>query len=945
MVSASNKTKSLDNPQNSNSILTINPIHLYGRLGLEEQLREAFNIFDQKEHIKAIKTILAHQMSAIREGNRNRGSGSVTVRYITEMIDTLIRVFLDNLEIRCNPQDKVVALVAVGGYGKMEQCPKSDIDLLILTSDKISSSEQVQAESIVRSLWDYGFEVGSSVRSVSQCESAIAKDPETYTSFLSERFLGGNWELYHEFLRVLEKPLMPWKNTQLIQFKLEERRKRLNKFGGLVQHLEPNIKEGIGCLRDVHTIMWISRLKFNARSFSDLMRLGLLTPQEHDDMYAAYSYLLQARCCLHFLIAKKDEKLHFHIQPEVANEFGFSPASGRSAVELFMQYFYFHIKAINRITEAFLSRWEDRPKRQGSLALPAKHPFFRELNGNLDLHVQAGNPFRSNPNLMLEYFDWANKTKLGFGNFALHRLRQAVKTSVYSTHDRMQHISPFLKLCNRTKHVGRMLRAMHDVGLVELLIPDFKIVNCHTQHNIYHIYTTDEHTLTVLRQLAYLPRTSEDHLESLREALDAVDDLEVLQLACFFHDIGKGIPGDHSVTGAEMIGKYMRELGYTESQAREGELLVRYHLAMNEIAQRRNLEDPKVIKDFIEKIQQPSTLHKLYVLTYCDVSSVHSDAWSGWKASLLKTLYYRTLDEMKRPLQPYIRAVDLQDQLIELASKKHPHNLVADHVRKMPKQYSSIVSADQVGLHMEMFRELLTKRIVVRHRDSKTYCDLTLVAPDHPQLLMAISCATAQNSCSILSARIFTRMDGAILTEISLNYTGSADLNWTSLIDKITQQIQKNLKLSIENLYQSFKALKAPKEKYFASQTLHVPVGVDFSNNISANYSTIDISCTDRLGLVFQVLKVFHDLKLIVHGAILTTEAQVALDSFYVTTLNNRKIQNTKKVQLIKYHLEKELLGKEIPDKYISIPILDFESDALEEEGDTGTSSIPVEPI
>lgn len=904
-------------PNSNSTLLSEHPIHLYGKQGLEGQLRDAFNIIDHKDHIKAVRSILADQMSVIREGNRNRGSGAVTVRYISDMVDTLIRVFFDNLEIRCNPTDKIVALVAVGGYGKMEQCPKSDIDLLILTTEKITTSEQTQAETIIRNLWDYGFEVGASVRSVSQCETAIAKDLETYTSFLSERFLGGNWDLYSEFLRVLEKPIMPWKTNSLINFKLEERHKRLTKYGGLVQHLEPNIKEGIGGLRDVHTIMWIARLKFSARNFSDLMRLGLLTPQEHDDMYSAYSYILQARCCLHFLINKKDDMLYFHMQPEVATEFGFVDSEGRSAVELFMQFYYYHIKAINRITEAFLSRWEERPKRSRIQAVPPKHPYFRESNGTLEMYVQVGNPFRSQPKLMLEYFDLANRSKLAFGNFALHRLRQAVRTSTYTSKERSEHISDFLKLCRRTDYVGRMLRAMHDVGLVELLIPDFKIVHCHTQHNIYHIYTTDEHTLTVVRQLAYLPRTTDEPLESLREALEAVDDIEVLQLACFFHDIGKGIPGDHSITGSEMIVKYMQSVGYTESQCREGEILVRHHLAMNEIAQRRNLEDPKVIKDFIAKVEQPSTLHKLYVLTYCDVSSVHSDAWSGWKAALLRILYYKTLDEMKRPLQPYMRAVDMQDGLIEAASKTIAREKVTEHIRNMPKQYSSIATVDQVCLHVEMFNELLKKRIVIRHKDSATYCDITLCAPDHPQLLLAISCATAQTSSSILSARFFTRMDGAVLCEISVQYSGTSTPNWGTIIEKFTSQVQLNLKASIDDLYMAFKAIRVPRDRIQTKEALHVPVGVDFSNNISANYSTIDISCADRIGLVFQVLKVFFDLKLVVHGAILTTEASVALDSFYVTTLSNRKLQNAQKVQQLKFYLEKELLGRAIPEKVL----------------------------
>lgn len=884
------------------------PIHLYGLTSLEGRLRHAFNLNNSSAHIKAVREILTEQMASIRESNQHRGAGASTVKFITDLVDTLIRILLDNLEVKLLPTDKLIALVAVGGYGKMELCPKSDIDLLILTSEKISKSETEQAESIVRALWDYGFDVGSSVRSVSQCETVINKDSETYTSFLSERFLGGNWNLYRDFTRAVFKPLMPWKTNALIQQKIEERNRRLDKFGGLIQHLEPNIKEGIGSLRDVHTIQWIIQIKYGATRVDDMVRQGIISIQDYTDLRMGYNYLLQARCCLHYVKNKKDDLLNFHIQPEIAKEFGFREEENRKPVELFLQYFYHHTKAINRVTESFLSRWQPVPKSK-SRGLIQKHPHFVELNGTLEFKVAVGNPFKDNPNLMLEYFDLVNKTGLSYGSLALHRMKQTIRTIEPGEVDQKTLLRPFLKLCRRPERVGRMLRTMHDVGLISYIIPDFQIVGSHVQHNIYHIYTTDEHTLSVVRQLAYLPKSKEEHLESLRQAYEAISDFDVMILVCIFHDIGKGIPGDHSVTGAEMIYKYMLKMDYTESQAMEGHDLVLHHLAMNEIAQRRNIEDPQVIQDLISKVKSPSTLHKLYVLTYCDTSSVHPDAWSVWKSTLLRSLYHRTLDEFKRPLNQYIRAAEAQDQLIEAASKLVDRKLVFEHVKKMPKEYSTMVTPEQVADHVQMLKSLKDRKLVLHRKETPTHQNFSLLAPDNPQLLLAIFCATSQLNLTVLSSRIFTRMDGVVLLEFSAKYAFSNPPDWAEIDKKLPEQIVKNIKASIDQLYNNYLNLKQPPE-LMQKKGVHVRVGVDFSNKISASYSTIDISCPDKLGLMFIVLKVFHDLDIIVHGAILTTEAGAALDSFYVRNMNNRKLNNSAKILQLQSMLEKELLGE-----------------------------------
>ena len=304
-----------------------------------DSLRECFNRPEQAVRISSVKTALAQHRDRIRMINRSGISGTDTVRFISEMADTLIRVMWDQVEMTQPNEANLVAIVAVGGYGRSELCPQSDIDLLIITSEKPTKDEIDQAEKIVQNLWDYGFILGSSVRSISQCKEASTKDPETWTSFLNERFVAGNHTLYRKFVELMSKRLFPWRVSALIDAKIEERKIRKNQLGSLVQLLEPNLKEGIGCLRDVHSMMWIAKVKHDCNNFGDLVREGLITPQELEDIRSGYDFLLQVRSCLHFMTQKKDDHLTFSLQPEVATELGFQDIPGQKPVEVFLRVF------------------------------------------------------------------------------------------------------------------------------------------------------------------------------------------------------------------------------------------------------------------------------------------------------------------------------------------------------------------------------------------------------------------------------------------------------------------------------------------------------------------------------------------------------------------------------------------------------------------------------
>jgi [protein-PII] uridylyltransferase len=875
---------------------------------LVDSLRECFNRRDTGDRIASIKGVLAKHRERIRTLNRSGASGTDTVRFISEMVDTLIRVMWDQVEMSVPNEANLVAVVAVGGYGRMELCPQSDIDLLIITSDKPTKHEREQAETIVRNLWDYGFQLGHSVRSVDQCAEASTKDPETWTSFLNERFLAGNHELYGKFVKMMSKRLFPWRTSALIEAKIQEREQRKSQLGSLVQLLEPNLKEGIGCLRDVHSMMWIAKVKHNCNNFGDLVREGLITPQELEDVRVGYDFLIQVRCCLHFMTNKKDDHLGFAIQPDVAEELGFTDegqGEGQKAVEVFLKIFYHHTKTILRVTEGVISRWVKKEHKVN--ASLKNHPQFQVVDGALDIKARVGNPFLDNVKLMLEYFEIGNRMHASFSHHAILRLKQAVSIlSSNPDHDIKSHLPEFLRLCTLSERVGRMLRAMNDVRLIGLIIPDFNYIYCHSQHDIYHIYTTDEHTISLVRTLSYLPHKQDPQLDSLKKAWAQITDMEVMILGCIYHDIGKGVGPGHSVSGAKMVFEYMEKMGFSPSRCKEASNLVLHHLLMNETIQRRDLDDPKTIRDFITKVETPATLHKLYVLTYCDVSSVHPDAWSSWKASLLQKLYEAAMEEMQRPFQAVLESKALEDQLIENISKRVSEQEVRRHLEMLPRQYASSTSPEDIVAHINLLASLDSQKFNAMVVARPTHWEVTVVANDDDALLCRIAGTLTHLELSILSARIFTRVDGKAIDKFWVAVPEGEKISPSSVEQRLIKEFDKSFSLGKEELHDLQSRFK-PKSAFGKVRELPMKPQVAFSNAVSDNFSTIDLTCNDRIGLLFQVTKVFSELKVNVHGAILTTEADKAMDAFFITDTANKKLDDSQLIDTIVTTLIKEL--------------------------------------
>jgi [protein-PII] uridylyltransferase len=551
--------------------------------------------------------------------------------------------------------------------------------------------------------------------------------------------------------------------------------------------------------------------------------------------------------------------------------------------------------------------------RRGSAAV-RHHERFAAVDGALELRVKTGNPFRGNLDLILDYFDLANSEGLRFGHQALLRLRQAVaQLAVQEGLDVSAALLRFLALCQRTDRVGRMLRCMNDVGLISLLIPDFQYIYCHSHHDIYHIYTTDEHTITVVRQLAYLGESKERELTSLRGALAKISDRESLVLACIYHDLGKGLGPGHSVTGARLSFAFLESSGFSPSRCQLVSNLVLHHLLMNDVIQRRDLDDPKTIRDFLTKVETPAFLHNLYVLTYCDTSSVHPDAWSAWKAALLEKLYESTLQTMLRPYREAQAGLSArlpgEEELHAALARVLPFDEIVPHMRSLGENYLAAHSVEEVALHAGLVREATaTPKVAygVHVRARATHWEITVAARNEKALLCRIAGALAHLDLSILTAKIYTLGGARVVDRFWVAIPGGEGITAEGLRATLMRELASNFRLDREGLHALRSRFRMRQRALVDTST--IPKAL-ISNELSDAFTVIDVTCRDQIGILFQVALVLSELSLDVHGAVLTTEADKVLDSFYVTDENGAKVVDAARCASIAQTLERELAG------------------------------------
>ncbi|WFU09320.1 [protein-PII] uridylyltransferase [Rhizobium sp. CB3090] len=884
---------------------------------------------DKKDERSALLALLKKASQEGRERARRLlsedGSGLDCAHRISWLQDQIITVLYDFTVRHVHPKQKgSFAITAVGGYGRDTLAPGSDIDLLFLFQPKPEDETHKAVEFILYMLWDMGFKVGHATRTVEECMRQAKSDMTVRTAILETRFICGSEPLAHELETRFDKEIVTNTGPEFIAAKLAERDERHRKAGDTRYLVEPNVKEGKGGLRDLHTLFWISKYYYHVRDPAELVKLGVLSKQEYRLFLKAEDFLWAVRCHMHFLTGKAEERLSFDIQREIAEALGYRARPGLSAVERFMKHYFLVAKDVGDLTRILCAALEEQqakatPGLTGVLSRFAHR--LRKIPGTLEFvedrgRIALANPdvFKRDPVSLIRLFFVADIHGLEFHPDALKRVTRSLGLIDNDLRENEEANRLFLAILTSKRDPALILRRMNEAGVLGRFIPEFGKIVSMMQFNMYHHYTVDEHLIRTVDVLSEIDRGKAEDIHPLTNKLmPSIEDRDALYVAVLLHDIAKGREEDHSEAGAKVARKLCPRFGLTPKQTEMVVWLIAEHLTMSMVAQTRDLTDRKTIIDFADRVQSLDRLKMLLILTVCDIRAVGPGVWNGWKGQLLRTLYYETelllaggFSEVSRKERAEEAAKALEKALGDWSQKDRKA-----YVKLHYQPYLLSVPLEDQIRHTQFIRQTdksgQVLATMVRTDSFHAITEITVLSPDHPRLLTVIAGACAAAGANIADAQIFTTSDGRALDTIhvSREFLNDADeLRRAATIGKMIEDVLAGRKRLPEVIATRTKNRR--KNKAFV-----IPPSVTISNSLSNKFTVIEVECLDRPGLLSEITAVLSDLSLDIQSARITTFGEKVIDSFYVTDLVGQKISNENKRANITARLKAVMAGEE----------------------------------
>ncbi|HYB91832.1 MAG TPA: [protein-PII] uridylyltransferase [Candidatus Binataceae bacterium] len=864
-------------------------------------------LYGEMETTRAPGQVARAYLEAIRAELADRhfkgASGSEIVRDLTAAIDDLMRAlyrYADAEHGRRFPKlNQRIAIVARGGYGRAELNPQSDIDLLFLHDYKRGPYAEIVTEIILHALWDAGLTVGHGVRNARECVRLMNNDLKEKTALLDARFLAGDEKLYADLDKLVEDEVLNRNQQKFFQAKLEETRERHAKYGDSIYLLEPQIKEGEGGLRDLHTALWLAKVKYKVHSLEDLVQKAVITEAETAEVMEARDFLWRVRNSLHFLTGRHFDQLTFEMQERIEPVLGLGPLDGQEAGSGLMRAYYQHASTVNRFAEGLVARVIEGPASTRFFRRPSARQIRPGVLVQQNLLIIAEMDFfkRDPLNLVSIYADCqAQGVDLSGGTY------QLVRDNLPLIDDAMRRDArtgaELMKILSARSRVADTLEAMHRSGVLGAIIPEFGKLYARVLQDLYHIYTVDRHSLAAVRELERL-RTGEykDAIPLLTEVARELACLPMVFLALVLHDIGKGHGHDHHERGAQLTAEVSERLGLDSEEVDLVVFLVRNHLMMSQIAQKGDIEDQRTVDEFAREVGSIERLKALYLLTYADMRAVAPNVYNNWRDMLLSELYMRALKVQEQgdreAIDPARRLMIVKSAVREqLTGAGAPAAEIESFLAEMPDRYFFTVPERDIGMHFDLMRALGDRPLVSRHRHfpDLEFSEFTVVTPDRPGLFSMIAGALTANNLNILSARITTRTNGIALDVFRVSHLEGAgamameEERWTRVSNDLERVITG--RQDIADLVASAHHVKIALAKFVR----RVPTEVTVDNRSSEQYTVIDVFTQDRVGLLFTITHTLFKLGLLIHLARISTNADQALDVFYVSDRAGNKI-------------------------------------------------------
>jgi [protein-PII] uridylyltransferase len=833
------------------------------------------------------------------------------------LIDQLIRVLHDHVIADLHPvpsrsKGERLTLIAVGGYGRGEMAPHSDVDIAFITPGKPTPWCEQVIEALLYYLWDLGLKVGHSSRSLDEMVKMAKGDLTIRTAILEGRYLWGDQELYEQASQRFWKDVVPGSEAQFVSEKLAERNARHKRMGDSRYVVEPNVKDGKGGLRDLQTLYWIGKYIHRVRDAAELADVGLFTPKEYRGFRRAEGFLLAVRCHLHTITKRAEDRLTFDLQREVARRMNFAERPGKSAVERFMQYYFLQAQTVGNLTGVFLAHIDEemalksrRPR--GLLAnFRARPRMFRgyKITGGR-LCAPADDWFRQDPVRLIEVFQIAEEEGLEIHPETMRMARRDAELIKDDVRRDPQANTQFMKVLTGRRDAETVLRWMNEAGVFGRFVPDFGKVNAQMQFDMYHHYTVDEHTIRAIGLLAQIERgeLKEDH-PLASELLPRLVSRNVLYVATLLHDIAKGRGGDHSVLGAEVAMKLCPRLGMSADETELTAWLVRWHLLMSATAFKRDLSDPKTISDFVEEVQTLERLRQLTLLTIVDIRAVGPGIWNSWKRQLIGDLHELAEERMRLGHKRHGRKERIEAKKAKVAEMLGPDaHYISELGDRFDDAYWIAEPEDVIALNVPLYAEAKRRdhklTINAQYYPARGATLVSVIGDDHPGLFYRIAGAISLAGANIIDARIHTTRVGKAVDNFLVQDPLGKPFREAEQLARLQKSIEDSLAGKIELVPQLAKRpLARPRAESF-----EVRPTVFFDNKASGRFTVIEVTARDRPALLNKLARALFECKLMVNSAHVTHYGERAVDTFYVTDLLGGKVTSPERLKAVETSL------------------------------------------
>jgi len=849
-----------------------------------------------------------------------------------------------SLSAQAQKEFPLIALVAIGGFGRAELNPHSDIDFMFLHEGQVALTKPLPylaklIDGVLYPLWDIGLKIGYSVRDLADCVKVANSDMQSKTSLIESRLIAGSETLFAKYQKVVVQKCVVGYEEKYIAARLEDQATRRAKFGNSACMQEPNVKNGCGGLRDFQNLLWMAFFKYRTRTVRDLETQEFVSDAERKQLDAAYDFLLRVRTELHYNTNRPQDVLGKNLQPAVATNLGYTDRSPSLRIEKFMRDLYVHMRNVYLTTRTLEQRMALLSPQQtsrlarlrrllpGSAARKMPEPVDGFLFVTGEIRAANNRIFRDSPRRLMRVFLHAQQRHL-----TLHPdLAQLIRNQLSLVNREFlndEHVrETFLTILERRGEVAQVLRAMHEVNFLGKYLPEFGKLTCLVQHEFYHQYAADEHTLVCLEQLDKIWEAQEPPYKNYAPIFQSLERPGLLYLALLLHDVGKAIPhekGRHAEAGATLAMRAAKRLQLDPASAETVQFLVENHLLMATVSQRRDLDDPTVIRNVARQIGTPEKLNLLALLTFADSQGTSDKLWSGFKDSLLWQIHSRALalltggTEFRRASAQARAAV--RDLVRELAPRRITDEELDAHFNQLPQRYFEIYTPAQIQDDLELTHRFMHRLILegqralapvtawIDERD-RGYSLVKVCTWDRAGLFGKIAGSLSAAGLNILGAQIFTRADGIALDTFFVNDARIGMLAGPDQREKFSDLLEKVLTGETVDFPALIARQTAQRSSYSAYLGERLETQIYFDNDASEERTLIEIGTEDRLGLLYTISQTFVELHLDIAAARIVTERGAAIDSFYVSTVGGGKIVSAARLKEVTARL-REAIGK-----------------------------------